>query len=56
MTTPSQSSPTAGEAQDASNLLGDAMQEVVIGSPVHAVFEHHPDAAIPHTLLQWELD
>lgn len=48
--------PGAGGIRMVGNLLGDPMQEVVIGTPVHAVFEHHPDAAIPHTLLQWELD
>ncbi len=37
------------------NLLGDAEQEVVIGSRVRGVFEHHTDADPSYTLLQWEL-
>lgn len=48
--------PDAGGIRMVGNLLGDPLQEVVIGAPVHAVFEHHPTAAIPHTLLQWEVD
>jgi uncharacterized protein len=35
------------------NLLGDPRQEVVIGAPVIARFEHHHDAPEPFTLLQW---
>lgn len=35
------------------NLLGDPEQEVTIGAPVKAVFEHHPDDEPPHTLVQW---
>lgn len=35
------------------NLLGDPAQELVIGAPVHGVFEHHPDSDPPYTLLQW---
>ena len=31
------------------NLLGDPTQEVRIGAPVEAAFEHHPD----FTLVQW---
>ena len=30
-------------------------QALVIGAPVVGVFEHHPDADPPHTLLQWEV-
>ena len=37
------------------NLLGDAQQDVHIGSRVEAVFEHHEDADTPYTLLQWQL-
>lgn len=48
--------PDYGNVRMLGNLLGDEQQEVVIGAPVHAVFEHHPDNAIPHTLVQWELD
>jgi uncharacterized OB-fold protein len=35
------------------NLLGDAEQPVVIGAPVEAVFEDHPDDGV--TLVQWRL-
>jgi uncharacterized OB-fold protein len=47
--------PDAGNIRMVGNLLGDASQTVRIGSPVNAVFEHHPDAAVPHTKLQWQL-
>jgi uncharacterized OB-fold protein len=35
----------------AGNLLGDPLQEVVIGSSVHAVFEDQPTGG--YTLVQW---
>ena len=35
------------------NLLGDPEQEVIVGAPVKAVFEHHPDDDPPYTLVQW---
>ena len=38
------------------NLLGDPHQEVRIGAPVKAVFEHHADDDPPHTLVQWTID
>jgi hypothetical protein len=31
------------------------MQEVVIGSEVVGVFEHHHDASPPFSLLQWRV-
>jgi len=37
------------------NLLGDPRQEVPMGAPVEAVFEHHPDATLPYSLCQWRL-
>ena len=37
------------------NLLGDPQQEVPIGAPVQAVFEHHREDDPPHTLVQWRL-
>ena len=37
------------------NLLGDPRQEVTIGTPVSAVFEHHENADPAHTLLQWQV-
>ncbi len=47
--------PDFGGIRMLGNLLGDPLQVVTIGAPVTAVFEHHSDAEIPHTLLQWEL-
>jgi uncharacterized OB-fold protein len=43
--------PDAGNVRMVGNLLGDPMDEVVIGSDVEAVFEDHPDAEV--TLVQW---
>ena len=37
------------------NLLGDPLQEIVIGAAVTAVFEPHDDADPPYTLVQWRL-
>jgi uncharacterized OB-fold protein len=37
------------------NLLGPPEQEVKIGAEVEGVFEHHPDAELPYSLLQWRL-
>ena len=37
------------------NLLGDPMQEVVIGIDVEGVFEHHPDSDPPYSLLHWRV-
>ena len=37
------------------NLLGHREQEVTIGTPVGAVFEHHNDAQPAFTLLQWHV-
>jgi uncharacterized protein len=47
--------PEAGHIRMVGNLLGEASQTAEIGRPVTAVFEHHPDAAVPHSLLQWQL-
>ena len=46
--------PGADNARVVGNLLGDPEAEVVIGSRVRPVFEHHPDAAPAFTLLQWK--
>jgi hypothetical protein len=35
------------------NLLGDPKEEVRMGAAVEGVFEHHPQADPPFTLLQW---
>lgn len=43
--------PGAGGLRMMGNLLGDAMQEVVIGDEVRGVFEHHEG----YSLLQWEV-
>nr|WP_222622615.1 OB-fold domain-containing protein [Ramlibacter albus] len=45
--------PHAGNVRMVGNLLGDAMQDVRIGAEVTGVFEHHPDASPPYSLLQW---
>lgn len=47
--------PHAGKLRLVGNLLGDPLQEVVIGDEVEGVFEHHPDASPPYSLLQWRL-
>ena len=47
--------PLAGNVRMVGNLLGDPLQEVRIGAPVVGVFEHHPDAAPPYSLLNWRL-
>ena len=47
--------PEAGRIRMVGNLLGDPTQEVRIGAEVEAVFEHHPDAEPPFTLVQWKL-
>ena len=46
--------PQAGGVRVVGNLLGDAMREVRIGAEVRGVFEHHPDASPPFSLLQWQ--
>ncbi len=46
--------PGADNVRVVGNLLGDPEADVVIGSRVRPVFEHHPDADPPFTLLQWE--
>ena len=45
--------PQAGSVRMLGNLLGDPLADVVIGTPVEAVFEHHHGAEPPFTLLQW---
>jgi uncharacterized OB-fold protein len=45
--------PDADNVRMVGNLLGDPMQDVVIGSEVQAVFEDHPEKNV--TLVQWEL-
>ena len=45
--------PQAGGVRLVGNLLGDAQQVVRIGAEVTGVYEHHPDGALPFSLLQW---
>ena len=45
--------PHAGGIRLVGNLLGDPERPVEIGLAVEGVFEHHPDADQPFTLLQW---
>ena len=45
--------PDAGNVRMVGNLLGDAMQQVVIGSAVEAVFEDHTEDGV--TLVQWQV-
>jgi uncharacterized OB-fold protein len=47
--------PHAGNIRMLGNLLGDPMQEVVIGASVEGVFEHHEQENPPYTLMQWRL-
>ncbi len=47
--------PHAGNVRMVGNLLGDAMQEVVIGADVEAVFEAHDASNPPFTLVQWRV-
>ena len=47
--------PNYHNARMVGNLLGDPEQEVVIGSSVEAVFEHHPADDLPYTLIQWQI-
>lgn len=37
------------------NLLGDPRQDVPIGAPVQAVFEHHTDEDPSFTLVHWRI-
>lgn len=45
--------PHADDIRMVGNLLGDPEEEIVIGTEVEAVFEHHPDHDPPYTLVQW---
>jgi len=45
--------PAADGVRLVGNLLGDPRQPLSIGAEVRGVFEHHPDAEPPFTLLQW---
>ena len=45
--------PHAGGIRMVGNLLGDSRAPIRFGAEVEAVFEHHPDAQPPFTLLHW---
>jgi uncharacterized protein len=47
--------PDAGGVRMVGNLLGDPMQEVIIGTDVEGVFEHHPNSDPPYSLLHWRM-
>ncbi len=47
--------PDAGNVRMVGNLLGDPLQEVVIGAEVEAVFEDHDQSDPPFTLVQWRV-
>ncbi|HAD26882.1 MAG TPA: DNA-binding protein [Alphaproteobacteria bacterium] len=47
--------PHADNIRMVGNLLGDPRQEIEIGADVEAVFEHHKDAKMPFTLVQWRV-
>jgi uncharacterized OB-fold protein len=47
--------PKTGQVRMIGNLLGDPHQEVIIGTPVEVVFEHHLDANPPYTLAHWRV-
>lgn len=45
--------PDADGIRMVGNLLGEPEEEIVIGTEVEAVFEHHGDNDPPYTLVQW---
>ncbi|QPF87273.1 OB-fold domain-containing protein [Bradyrhizobium genosp. L] len=47
--------PHAGGVRMVGNLIGDPLQDVIIGADVEGVFEHHADADPAFSLLQWRL-
>jgi uncharacterized OB-fold protein len=47
--------PHAGGVRMVGNLLGDPMQDVVIGADVEGVFEHHVVSDPAYSLLQWRV-
>ena len=47
--------PHADNLRMLGNLLGDPVQDIVIGSDVEAVFEDHDDGSPPFTLVQWQV-
>jgi uncharacterized OB-fold protein len=47
--------PQADGVRMVGNLLDDPMREVVIGTEVKGVFEHHQDSHPSYSLLQWRI-
>ena len=47
--------PHAGGVRMVGNLLGDPMQDVMIGAEVEGVFEHHLASDPAYSLLQWRV-
>ena len=47
--------PAAGNIRMIGKLLGDRRQDVVIGSNVEVVFEHHTDNDPPYSLAHWKV-
>ena len=47
--------PAAGNIRMIGNLLGDRRQDVVIGSNVEVVFDHHTDNDPPYSLAHWKV-
>lgn len=47
--------PNADAIRMIGNLAGDPTREIVIGAPVEAVFEDHPEGDPPYALVQWML-
>lgn len=45
--------PHAGGIRMIGNLLGNPMDEVVVGDQVRGEFEHHTDGSPAYTLLNW---
>ena len=48
--------PDHSNARMVGNLIGDPHQEVVIGTPVSAVFEHNNESDPAFTLVHWKVD
>jgi len=48
--------PEHSNARMVGNLIGDPHQEVVIGTPVSAVFEHNNESDPAFTLVHWKVD
>jgi uncharacterized OB-fold protein len=47
--------PAAGRVRMIGNIVGDPMRQLVPGTAVRGLFEHHRDATPAFSLLQWEV-